>query len=204
MSKAIKVFVSVFTIVSVFFSMSVMGYAWSNESDMVAPVYEYADDIISSLSINSGTAELSCSASGSSKVVTKISATMYLEKYNNGKWSATGNWSKSKDGNILTFSKTASVTKGLYRVRTVFTVYSGNKSETISLIPDTTTEIYNNDYEWTNSLQGTQYTTSGIGHVKKYRSFKYYSSSLSGKHTLHVEGTFGASSKALTRYERVE
>ena len=64
MSKAIKVFVSVFTIVSVFFSMSVMGYAWSNESDMVAPVYEYADDIISSLSINSGTAELSCFASG--------------------------------------------------------------------------------------------------------------------------------------------
>ena len=56
---------------------------------------------------------------------------MYLEKYNNGKWPATGNWSKSKDGNILTFSKTASVTKGLYRVRTVFTVYSGNKSETI-------------------------------------------------------------------------
>lgn len=103
MSKAIKVFVSVFTIVSVFFSMSVMGYAWSNESDMVAPVYEYADDIISSLSINSGTAELSCSASGSSKVVTKISATMYLEKYNNGKWPVAGNWSKSKDGNILTF-----------------------------------------------------------------------------------------------------
>lgn len=103
MSKAIKVFVSMFTIVSVFFSMSVMGYAWSNESDMVAPVYEYADDIISSLSINSGTAELSCSASGSSKVITKISATMYLEKYNNGKWPATGNWSKSKDGNILTF-----------------------------------------------------------------------------------------------------
>ena len=103
MSKAIKVFVSVFTIVSVFFSMSVMGYAWSNESDMVAPVYEYADDIISSLSINSGTAELSCSASGSSKVITKISATMYLDKYNNGKWPATGNWSKSKDGNILTF-----------------------------------------------------------------------------------------------------
>ena len=132
MSKAIKVFVSVFTIVSVFFSMAVMGYAWSNENDMVAPVYEYADDIISSLSINSGTAELRCSASGSSKVVTKISATMYLEKYNNGKWPVAGNWSKSKDGNILTFSKTASVTKGLYRVRTVFTVYSGSKSETIT------------------------------------------------------------------------
>lgn len=82
-SKAIKVFVSVFTIVSVFFSMAVMGYAWSNESDMAVPVYEYADDIISSLSINSGTAELSCSASGSSKVVTKISANMYLEKYHN-------------------------------------------------------------------------------------------------------------------------
>ena len=78
---------------------------------------------------------------------------------------------------------------------------SGN---VVSLIPDTTTEIYNNDYEWTNNLQGTQYTTSGIGHVEKYRSFKYYSSSLSGKHTLHVKGTFGASSKALTRYERVE
>lgn len=57
---------------------------------------------------------------------------MYLEKYNNGKWPVAGNWSKSKDGNILTFSKTASVTKGLYRVRTVFTVYSGTKSETIT------------------------------------------------------------------------
>ena len=32
MSKAIKVFVSVFTIVSVFFSMSVMGYAWSSSN----------------------------------------------------------------------------------------------------------------------------------------------------------------------------
>ncbi len=132
MSKAIKVFVSVFTIVSVFFSMAVMGYAWSNENDMVAPMYEYADDIISSLSINSGTAELSCSASGSSKVVTKISATMYLEKYDNGKWPVAGNWSKSKDGNIFTFSKTTSVTKGVYRVRTVFTIYSGSKSETIT------------------------------------------------------------------------
>lgn len=78
---------------------------------------------------------------------------------------------------------------------------SGNVT---SLIPDTVTELYDNDYEWTNSLQGTQYTKSGKGYVEKYRSFKYYSTSSSGKHTLHVKGTFGASSKALSRYERVK
>ena len=47
MPKAIKVFVSVFTMVSVFLSMAVMGYVWSNENDMAAPMYAYAGDIIS-------------------------------------------------------------------------------------------------------------------------------------------------------------
>ena len=79
-----------------------------------------------------GTASAYAKVRGNYGTVTKVSANMYLEKYNNGKWPTVRTWSDSKNSNVFELSRTTSVAKGLYRVRTVFTVYSGAKSETIT------------------------------------------------------------------------
>ena len=84
------------------------------------------------LNISNGTASAYAKVRGNYGTVTKVSANMYLEKYNNGKWPTVRTWSDSKNSNVFELSRTTSVAKGLYRVRTVFTVYSGTKSETIT------------------------------------------------------------------------
>ena len=121
--------VSALTVVLVIFSIT--GVSFAGEYG-VTPIYDYATEAICQLNISNGTAAAYSKVRGNYGTVTKVSASMYLEKYNNGKWPTVRTWSDSKNSNVFELSRTTSVTKGLYRVRTVFTVYSGSKSETIT------------------------------------------------------------------------
>ena len=129
MATVNKRVVSALTVVLVIFGMT--GVSFAGEYD-VTPIYDYATEAICQLNISNGTAAAYSKVRGNYGTVTKVSASMYLEKYNNGKWPTVRTWSDSKNSNVFELSRTTSVSEGLYRVRTVFTVYSGNKSETIT------------------------------------------------------------------------
>ena len=129
MSKVNKKIVSALAAVLMLFSMTVLSFA---DEYGVTPLYDYATEAICQLNISNGTAAAYSKVRGNYGTVTKVSASMYLEKYNNGKWPVVRTWSDSKNSNVFELSRTTSVSEGVYRVRTVFTVYSGSKSETIT------------------------------------------------------------------------
>ena len=98
--------------------------------------YAYTVSVSSKLSISNQKATCISTASGNS-TVTKITAVQYLEKKSGSKWYSVNDepWSDSSSSNSLTFSNSkSSLSSGTYRLRTVFTVYSGSDSETVEKI----------------------------------------------------------------------
>ena len=98
--------------------------------------YAYAASVSSRLSISGQTATCISTAVGNS-TVTKITAVQYLEKKSGSKWYSVTDepWSASANNYTLTVSNSkSSLSSGTYRLRTVFTVYSGSDSETIEKI----------------------------------------------------------------------
>ncbi len=95
--------------------------------------YAYTNSATSSLSISGSKATCRSVAQGNS-TVTKISGTQYLEIKNSDKWETVKDctWNGSTESNYLLLSNSKSnLDSGTYRLRTVFTVYSGTNSETV-------------------------------------------------------------------------
>lgn len=98
--------------------------------------YVYTTSAISTLSISSGNAYCKSTARGNDSA-TKIEAIQYLEKKNGTDWKvvSSGTWRDSVSGSTLTMNNWKnSLSSGTYRVRAVFTVYSGTKSEVAEAI----------------------------------------------------------------------
>lgn len=98
--------------------------------------YAYTTSVTSTLTILNGTAYCKSSAKGNS-TVTQIDGIQYLEKKNGDKWETVNNgtWSDSSSRNSLTMSNSKdNIGSGTFRVRTVFTVYSGSSSEVVEKI----------------------------------------------------------------------
>ena len=102
--------------------------------DTAQPMYLYASNATSTLTINNGTAFCESTLSGTNDV-TRIEATQYLEKKTLFWWSDVNSWSKTSYSKSLNMSNTEhNVGSGTYRLRTVFKVYSGSNSEEIEKI----------------------------------------------------------------------
>ena len=98
--------------------------------------YAHTTSVTSTLTISNGTAYCKSTAQGDS-TVTQIDGVQYLEKKNGDKWEtvSNGTWSDSSSRNSLTMSNSKdNIGSGTYRVRTVFTVYSGSSSEVVEKI----------------------------------------------------------------------
>lgn len=98
--------------------------------------YSYTTSATSTLYISSGTAACKSKARGKASA-TKIEAVQYLEKKSGSKWYVVtdGTWTDSVNDSLLIVSNNKSgLTSGTYRVRTVFTVYSGSNSEEVTAI----------------------------------------------------------------------
>ena len=122
------------------FSAGICVSAYNGENS-VSPYYLYTYTAKSKLTISNRTAECESTLEGYMSV-TKISAAQYLEKKNGSEWETVslGTWSNSVDGDRLIMSNTKSnLSSGTYRLRTVFTVYSGTKSESVEMVSDETT-----------------------------------------------------------------
>ncbi|MCM1062684.1 MAG: hypothetical protein NC177_17055 [Ruminococcus flavefaciens] len=96
--------------------------------------YAHTTSVTSNLTISNGTAYCKSSAQGDS-TVTQIDGIQYLEKKNGDDWNIVDSWSDSAKGNYLTMSNSKdNIGSGTFRVRTVFTVYSGSSSEVVEKI----------------------------------------------------------------------
>ncbi len=96
--------------------------------------YAHTTSVTSTLNIYNGNAYCKSTAQGDS-TVTQIDGTQYLEKKNDNDWDIVDSWSDSSKSNYLTMSNSKdNIGSGTYRVRTVFTVYSGSSSEVVEKI----------------------------------------------------------------------
>lgn len=96
--------------------------------------YAHTTSVTSTINIYNGTAYCKSIAQGDS-TVTQIDGIQYLEKWNGKSWDVVDSWSDSSSRNSLTMSNSKdNIGSGTYRVRTVFTVYSGNSSEVVEKI----------------------------------------------------------------------
>ena len=89
----------------------------------------YANGFETQLSITNGTANIKASVIGIAGTTTKIHAKVILQKYSNGSWREVKAYEETVSAVSYYLSKSKSVSKGKYRVKGVFTVYKGAKSE---------------------------------------------------------------------------
>lgn len=104
----------------------------ASDSSQISVYYNYTQGKSASLKIQNGVATCGSSITGYSGVTTKIKITMYLEKRTLWWWNEVTSWTKTVNGDYANLSKNHTVSSGTYRLRVVYTVYSGNSSETIT------------------------------------------------------------------------
>ncbi len=99
-----------------------------------APAYSYAYDCTSELSISGTTATCKSSVTGYSDKTTKIVINQTLQKKNSsGDWGYVYSWYETiNDFKGSVTNTKSSLESGTYRLKTVFTVYAGTASETIT------------------------------------------------------------------------
>lgn len=99
-----------------------------------SPYYLYTIDASSTLIISENTASCESYLTGYRGTTTKVAATQYLEKKSGMTWKKVsgGTWSDTQNGSTFSlYNSKSNLESGTYHVRTVFTVYSGTKSETV-------------------------------------------------------------------------
>ena len=107
-------------------AMDITGYAAEENSSIMS-----VDSRTSvGLNISSGVAKAQCLVTGKAGKVTKISLTMYLQKYKAGGYSTVKTWSGSKSSYIYKLQGSKNVAKGTYRIKAKITCYKGKTSET--------------------------------------------------------------------------
>ena len=84
------------------------------------------------LNLSGAKASLTGGAFGSIGV-TKVTATMTLQRYASGSWKKVKAWSATNNTSVLSISKKYSLTKkGKYRMKLKVTYYKGSKSESMT------------------------------------------------------------------------
>lgn len=98
-----------------------------------APAYSYTRECSSELSTSGKTATCKSSATGYYNETTEIAVQQYLQKKNSsGNWEDICSWNETIDGFKGSVTNTkSSLSSGIYRLKTVFTVYAGTASETV-------------------------------------------------------------------------
>lgn len=134
MSKRMYSLVCMVMSVVLLFSMNVWsGAIVSAEETTVQPRLSYTNYVITGLNITtSGVAYCTASAEGYDGITTKIHIEMKLQKYTVLWWSAVETWEGTFNNYYGALSTSKSIGSGRYRVKAVYTVYSGSNSEEIT------------------------------------------------------------------------
>lgn len=105
-----------------------------NASDLISIKYSYTKSVSSIISVTGTTATAISTAVGYNGETTKIVIKQTLQKKNSiGTWTSLSTNSETfKSYKAVLSKKYTGLYKGTYRVKSVFTVYAGNNSETIT------------------------------------------------------------------------
>ncbi len=95
----------------------------------VSPCYLYTSTLFTNLSISGKSATITGRVKGITGTATKIHVKLVLQKYTDGGWSKVEAYEKTENSAYCSLEKTKSVSSGKYRVKGVYTVYKGEKSE---------------------------------------------------------------------------
>lgn len=136
MSKTMRAFLCLLMSVALIASMNVWACATVSAEEMsVQPRLSYTNYADVSLSITSaGTAHCFTDVEGYDGITTKVRIEMNLQQYLALQWTTVVSWTGTFNDVCGTLSKTKTLTSsGNYRVKAVFTVYSGSKSEKITM-----------------------------------------------------------------------
>lgn len=98
----------------------------------------YATKCDAKLSLSSGKAEIYAKISGYISV-SKIHAKVVLQRYTSGSWRTVKTYEDTVSASSYSMSKSKAVSKGKYRVKAVFTLYKGAKSEKVIKYSSTVT-----------------------------------------------------------------
>lgn len=133
MSKKICSLMSLVMSIVILFSISVCGGAVSAEETAVQPRFSYTAYTATGLEITTtGTAYCTADAEGYYGTTTKVHIKMTLQKYTVLWWSNQQTWEGTFNDYYGVLAKTTTVGSGRYRVKAVYTVYSGSASEEIT------------------------------------------------------------------------
>ncbi len=118
----------------VIFTLSVIGLSSNVFAENVMPCWNYTRTYSSTLTISGTTATCTSKANGYAGKTTKIVISQILQKKNSsGKWSKVESWGETDTGYKGSATNNAyNLSKGTYRLKSVFTVYAGSKNETIT------------------------------------------------------------------------
>lgn len=114
------------------FPIGISAFAAVPDNSTVEPLYNYSTSASATLTISNGTATCKSIFKGIPGVTTKVKITMILEKKTNGEWNPYKTWTATINDTNGTLTKTTAVSSGTYRVHSVFTAYSGTKSEKLT------------------------------------------------------------------------
>ncbi len=108
------------------------GSITENFNSEIQPCYEFTKSNNETLAISNDSALCGSTLTGYSGTTTKITIKMSLEKKVLWWWSEQTSWTATFNSYRGSLSKSYSVGGGTYRVKAVYTVYSGTQSETIT------------------------------------------------------------------------
>ena len=125
-----KRIVSVLLVIAMLLS-GVNCYAALPGDDSVQPMYQYTQSASASLTFSGSTANYSGRLTGGSSV-TKITVALTLQKKTLLWWDDVETWNKTSASTSIYLERSLAVNSGKYRTKAVFTVYSGNNTETVT------------------------------------------------------------------------
>ena len=110
------------------------GATVSAEETSIQPRWNYTSATNTHLGIStSGTATCTATVTGYSSMVTKVKIKIQLQQYLALQWTTIGVWEATYNDFYGALSKTKTLTSsGNYRVKAIYTVYSGSASEEIT------------------------------------------------------------------------
>ena len=106
----------------------------ASASDLICVNYTYTYSCDSNMTISNKTITAKSSVIGYNGTTTKVVIKQTLQKKtSSGTWTSAGTASSTTNGYRATLSKKyTGLSSGKYRLKSVFTVYAGNNSETIT------------------------------------------------------------------------
>ena len=116
-------------------SMLILGTVTASASifNDIAPMASNYSQVMTDLTITSGTANASAAIYGKPGITTKTTIHLYIQQYKDGQWVDYKDWIKSEDSVNTSLSKSMAVAKGYkYRAKASCYAYAGSKCEHVT------------------------------------------------------------------------